>query len=209
MTITAVEKNRDKGMVRVFIDNNYSFTIPEEDYIINELYEETVISEEQLSVIREKVLVRAARERGVRYLTYKDRSENEILTKLIEAGFDANVAQSAVNELKTIGYLDDTRYAMKYLSERIRTKALSRKALGLELKNKGIDKEIIDKALSEFETDDYEVALREGKKKFGKYNINNKKIEQKAYRFLLHRGFSYEIVNKVIREMKVKQSSNK
>lgn len=205
MTITAVEKVRDKGMVRVFIDDSYAFSIPEVDYISNNLHEEMLISEEQVSIIRDKVLVRAARERGVRYLTYRDRSENEILKKLIEAGFDANVSQQAVNELKTIGYLDDTRYAMKYLSERIRTKALSKKTLGYELKNKGIDENIIEKALSEFEIDDYEVALRESKKKFGKYDINERKIEQKVYRFLLHRGFSYEIVNKVIREMKANQ----
>lgn len=202
MTITAVEKSRDKGMLRVFIDDNYSFSIPEQDYVNNKLYEEMKISEEQLSVIRDKVLVRAARERAVRYLTYRDRSESEILTKLIEAGYDGNVAQNAVDELRTIGYLDDARYAMKYLSERMRTKALSKKSLGFELNNKGIDKEIIEKALSEFEIDDYEVALREGKRKFGKYNLDDKKAEQKAYRFLLHRGFSYEIVNKVIKEMK-------
>lgn len=205
MTITAVEKNKDKGMVKVFIDDNYSFSIPEQDYINNKLYKDTIISEEQLSVIRDKVLVRSARERAVRYLTYKDRSEYEILKKLVDAGYDESVAQNAVNELKTIGYLDDTRYAMKYLSERIRTKALSKKTLGYELKNKGIDENIIEKALSEFEIDDYEVALRESKKKFGKYDINERKIEQKVYRFLLHRGFSYEIVNKVIREMKANQ----
>ncbi len=202
MTITAIEKNRDNGMVRVFIDDNYSFTIPEEDYIGNKLFLETILSDEELSVIRDKVLVRSARERAIRYLVYKDRSENEILVKLTEAGFDVNIAQNAVNELKIIGYLDDARYAMKYLSERIRTKALSKKSLGYELHNKGIDKEIIEKALTEFEIDDYEVALREGKRKFGKYDLNNKRTEQKVYRFLLHRGFSYEIVNKVIVDLK-------
>jgi len=202
MTITAVGKVKEKGMVRVYIDDDYSFSIPEQDYISNKLYKDMIISEEQLSVIRDKILVAAARERAVRYLTFKDRSEYEILNKLIDAGFDRNVAQNAVNELKAIGYLDDTRFAMKYLSERIRTKALSKKTLGYELKNKGIDNEIIEKALSEFEIDDYEVALREGKRKFGKYDLKDKKIEQKVCRFLLHRGFSYEIVNKVLREMK-------
>ena len=64
MTITAVEKNKDKGMVKVFIDDNYSFSIPEQDYINNKLYKDTIISEEQLSVIRDKVLVRSARENG-------------------------------------------------------------------------------------------------------------------------------------------------
>ena len=202
MTITAVEKVKDKGMVRVFIDDNYAFSIPEQDYNKNKLYKDITLSQEQLDDIRNKILVRAARERAVRYLTFKDRSEYEIFNKLVDAGFDRSVAQNAVNELKAIGYLDDTRFAMKYLSERIRTKALSKKTLGYELKNKGIDNEIIEKALSEFEIDDYEVALREGKRKFGKYDLKDKKIEQKVCRFLLHRGFSYEIVNKVLREMK-------
>lgn len=202
MTITAVEKVKGKGMVRVFIDNNYSFTIPSEAYIKNNLYEETEISEEKLSLIRNKVLVQAAREKAVKYLTIKDRSENEIIKKLKEAGFDTDAARAAADELKTIGYLDDSRYALKYLTERTRTKALSKKSLAYELKNKGIDSEIIEKALSEFEIDDYEVALREAKRKFGKYDISDEKTEQRAYRFLLHRGFSHEISFKVIRAMK-------
>ena len=202
MTITSVEKFRDKDMVRVFIDNNYSFTIPKEDYIRNGLYEETEISEEQLSVIRNKVLVHAARERAVRFLTFKDRSEGEILEKLKDVGFDADVAKTAADELKTIGYVDDNRYSMKYLSERIRTKALSKKSLAYELKNKGINSEIIEKALAEFEIDDYEVALREAKRKFSKYDMSDEKIEQKVYRFLLHRGFSYDVAGKVIGIMK-------
>ena len=160
MTITAVEKNREKGMVRVFIDDNYCFSIPEQDYISNKLYKDMTMSEEQLAFIRDKILVSAARERAVRYLTFKDRSEYEILNKLIDAGFDKNIAQNAVNELKVIGYLDDTRFAMKYLSERLRTKALPKKTLGYELNNQGIDNEIIEEALSEFEIDDYDVALR-------------------------------------------------
>lgn len=202
MTITAVEKVKGKDMVRVFIDNNYSFTIPSEAYIKNNLYEETEISEEKLSLIRNKVLVQAAREKAVKYLTVKDRSEGEIIKKLKEAGFDADVARAAADELKTIGYLDDGRYALKYLTERIRTKVLSKKSLAYELKNKGIDPEIIEKALSEFEIDDYEVALREAKRKFGKYDISDEKTEQRVYRFLLHRGFSHEISFKVIKEMK-------
>lgn len=201
MKITSVEKTRNKNMVRIYIDDSYSFTIPEEDYIKNNLYEETEISQEKLELIRNNVLVHAARERAVRFLTFRDRSEHEIHNKLIEVGFDEYVASKATNELKTIGYLDDTRFAMKYLSERIRTKALSKKSLGFELRNKGIAQEIIEKALSEFEIDDYEIALREAKKKFAKYDLKDKKVEQRLYRFLLHRGFSYEIVGKVMREL--------
>ena len=43
-----------------------------------------VISEEQLSFIREKVLSFSQR-KGCKILNFKDRSENEILRKLIDA----------------------------------------------------------------------------------------------------------------------------
>jgi regulatory protein len=51
MKITSVEKSRNKNMVRIYIDDSYSFTIPEEDYIRNNLYEETEISQEKLELI--------------------------------------------------------------------------------------------------------------------------------------------------------------
>ncbi|MCX7773600.1 MAG: RecX family transcriptional regulator, partial [Clostridia bacterium] len=117
------------------------------------------------------------------------------------AGFDVDVAQAATEELKTIGYLNDRRYALKYLSERLRTKALSKKALRFELEHKGIPSDIIAEALEEFETDDEEVALRAVKKKFGKYDLKDPKNEKKAISFLMHRGFSLEQSRRAIREL--------
>ena len=42
-----------------------------------------------------------------------------------------------------------------------------------------------------------DIALRLVRKKFGKYKIDQK-IKRKIYSFLLHRGFSIEVFNKVI-----------
>ena len=202
MKITTVEKSREKNMMRIFIDNHYAFTIPQEDFIRSHLYEEEEIEEEKLKHIRQNVLVRAAKERGLRYLTIKDRTEGEVIKKLTEAGFDEDVADGAVDALKALGYLNDSRYAMRYLAERVRTKSLSKKALRFELEQKGIAKDIIDVAFSEFETDDEEVALRAARKKFGKYNLNDQKIERKVLNFLFHRGFSFEVGQRVLKNMK-------
>ena len=64
MKITLAEKNNRDKMVRIYIDDIYSFTIPEEDYIRNNLYEKVEINQQELEEIRNKVLVHAARERG-------------------------------------------------------------------------------------------------------------------------------------------------
>lgn len=202
MIITSVEKAREKNMMRIFIDNHYAFSIPYEDFIRNNLYELQEINDEQLNHIRRNVLVNAARQQAIRYLTIKDRTENELIKKMIDSGFDADVSKSAAEELHVIGYVNDARYAMKYLAERIRNKALSKKALRFELEQKGVSTDIIEHSLAEFETNDEEVALRAARKKFGKYDISDQKVQQKVINFLLHRGFSYEIGKRVINSMK-------
>jgi regulatory protein len=202
MKITAVEKIKDKPMLRVFVDERYAFTIPQEDYIIQHLYEEMEFTEEQLEHIKRNVLIRAARQQAIRYLTMKDRTQWELQKKLTEAGYDDEVAQAAIEELKTIGYLDDARYALKYLSERSRMKSLSRKALRYELERKGVDRDIIEASLREFEVDDEEVALRAARKKFGKYDLKDPKTEKKVLSFLFHRGFSGEVARKVFERLK-------
>mgnify|MGYP000936643498 CR=1 FL=1 len=66
---------------------------------------------------------------------------------------------------------------------------MSKKALKAELRRKGIADEIIDEALSEYEAEDEEVALRAVRKKFGKYDIRDRKIQIKIihpYAFFSH-----------------------
>lgn len=201
MTITSVEKTKNRNMIRIFIDNRYAFTIPEEDYIRNHLYEQEEIAEEKLRHIRENVIARAAREQAVRYLTVRDRSEGELIKKLTDAGYDSDVAASTAEALKAIGYINDLRYAMRYLSGRLKTRALSKKVLRYELKQKEISDEIIEKALSEFEIDDEQIALRAARKKFGKYDLNDQKIQSKVLRFLYHRGFAPELCKQVLHSM--------
>ena len=71
MKITLAEKNNRDKMVRIYIDDIYSFTIPEEDYIRNNLYEKVEINQQELEEIRNKALVHAARKRQIHL---KDRS---------------------------------------------------------------------------------------------------------------------------------------
>ncbi len=202
MKITAVEKVKDKPMLRVHVDDHYAFTIPQEEYIRQHLYEQMELTEEQLEHMTRNVIIRAAKEQAVRYLTIKDRTQRELEKKLVDAGFDNETARVAAEELKAIGYLNDSRYALKYLSERSRMKALSKKALRFELEQKGIGRDIIDASLQEFEVEDEEVALRAAKKKFGKYDMKAPETEKKVLSFLFHRGFSVEIARKVYGQLK-------
>lgn len=206
MKITSREKSRDGRMIRIFLDDRYAFSIPHDAYTANHLYDRDELTEEQVAHIKQDILVQKAREKAVSLLMTRDRSQHEIRTRLVKAGFDEDVAEKVVADLKAIGYIDDSRFVLKYASDRIRTKALSKRALRYELEQKGIDRDLIDVALKDFEPDEEEIALRAAKKKFGKYDPCEKSVEIKILKFLMHRGFSYETASSVLRRMQGKLS---
>jgi regulatory protein len=207
LKITSVEKNKKNDkMLSVYVDNVYSFSIPEEEYLRLNLYEKTSISEEEIEEIKKSIALRNVKSSGIKLITYKLLSEKELFLKLVAKGYDEDVVSMAIEELKSMGYINDMIYAQKFVHERIKLKPKSKKALRFELENKGIPKDIIDCVLNSIEYDEDAVIERLLRKKFGKYNLADSKIAKKAYSFLMHRGFNFEdvkrVINKIIKEEK-------
>ncbi|HHX18782.1 MAG TPA: regulatory protein RecX [Clostridium sp.] len=205
MKITSVEKSKKNNkMLSVFIDNVYSFSISEEDYFRLNLYEKTSISEREIDDIKNSIALKTVKSSAIRLITYKLLSEKELFLKLIAKGYDEDVVNIAIEEVKSIGYLNDTIYAQKFVYERIKLKPKSKKALSFELANKGISGDIIETVLNNIDYDEDVVIERLLRKKFGKYDLADPKITKKAYSFLMHRGFDFEnikrVINKIIKE---------
>ncbi len=202
MTITsAVKQKNNPNMIRIYIDDAYAFSMPVEEYLKMDLYERNELSEEEMKTIREEVNVKRAKQYGIRLLTSRDRSEHEVRERLIQKGFDRDAAENAVVQLKAMGYINDRLFAHKYISDRLKLKPKSKKALTYELRNKGISADLLMEVLDEFELDESLIAYRIAKKKYGKYDIHDPAIRKKLASFLGHRGFSYEIIRDVIKQM--------
>lgn len=192
MVITSVEKSKkNKGMFSVFIDDRYAFSIPEEDYLRLRLYEKKEISDEEIEFIKENVTFKSAKSQAVKYLSYRLVSEAQLFAKLQNKGYDEDVIWDVINELKSIGYINDLIYAQKYIYERIKLKPKSKKMLRMELKSKGVSEDIINQVLEEMDFDEDMIIDRLIKKKFGKYDITEPKIEKNIL-FLLHRDLVWK-----------------
>jgi|LSQX01.3.fsa_nt_gb regulatory protein len=198
---SAVKQKNNPDMISIYIDNKYAFSMPKEEYLKLNLYERNELTEEEIKKIREEINITAAKHNGIRMLYSKDRTEFEVRQKLIRQGFDEDTAEGAVMQLKSMGYINDRLYAHKYISDRLKLKPKSKKALMYELQKKGINKEIITEVLDEFEIDESLVAYRITKKRFSKYDISDPLIHRRIVSFLTHRGFSYEIINNVIKQL--------
>ncbi|HHW48490.1 MAG TPA: regulatory protein RecX [Clostridiaceae bacterium] len=203
MKITAIERNKkNKDRFTVFVDNQPSFTISEEDYLSLNLYEEREITDDEIDYIKNEVNFRRAKSAAVKYLSMKLRNEKEVYLKLLNEGYDSKTADRVVEELKSLGYINDKLYVQKYIFDRSKLKPKSKRLLKLELLNKGIREEDIDEVMADWKPDESVIAENLARKKFGKYDLRDEKIVKRIISFLHHRGFSYEMINEVIRKIK-------
>lgn len=199
MEITSVERSKkNKDRLSIYIDGKFAFTISEEDYVSMNLYENTTITQETVDYIINTLNFRKAKAIAVRYLSMKLRTENEVMEKLRSEGYDSRCAQNVIDELKSIGYINNILYAQKFVFDRSKLKPMSKKMMKKELQNKGIPDDIADAVLEDWKIEDNAVAISLLKRKYGKYDLNDEKIYKKAYMFLLHRGFSHDTIEEAI-----------
>lgn len=199
MQITLIEKNKkNKDRFSVYIDDRFSFSITEDDYLSLHLYDKSELSQDEIDYIRNTVNFRAAKSSALKYLSYKLRTEKEVRIKLQEDGFDEYSAQMAIEELKALGYINNKIYVQKYVFDRSKLKPKSKKLIKLELQSKGIQEEIIDEVLNDWNVDETSVAESLIKRKFGKYDFKDDAVKRKAYMFLHHRGFAHDVIESVI-----------
>ncbi|RCX20003.1 regulatory protein [Anaerobacterium chartisolvens] len=207
MHITSIEKNsRNKDRLSVYVDESYLFSISEEDYIRLNLYEKREITQEEIDYIKTNLNFNSAKSSAIKHLALRIRTECEVRSRLEYMGYDASTVDSAVDELKSMGYLNDVLYVQKYLYDRSKLKPKSKKMLRAELQRKGIQEELIQSGLDEMEIDEAAIAVSLIKKKFGKYNLKDEKIIKRAYSFLRHRGFGFDVIEYAIASVSVENS---
>ena len=202
MRITDVTTNkRYSDMKKVFVDGEYCFSISEDDFMSLALYEKEEITNEEITNIKQIVNFKSAKGKAINYLSYKYRTKKEVYDKLTDLGYKEETVQTVINELISIGYINDKIYAQKFISDRIKLKPMSKKALEYELLSKGVSKQIISETLDDYELDDYDLAFRIAKRKFSKYDIDDIKIQTKIFSFLAHKGFDSEVCCEVINKL--------
>ncbi|MCK5236589.1 MAG: regulatory protein RecX [Deltaproteobacteria bacterium] len=139
----------------------------------------------------------------LRLLSIRDRSQYELEIKLKDKEFDPSIANSVISELARLSYIDDEKYACELARLRLKNKKWGKRRISMDLRSRGIDNGIINKALSLIDADDELAAAHEALSKWLKKNRVDRdtldiKNKTKAYRHLNYRGFSGDIIREVL-----------
>jgi regulatory protein len=129
-------------------------------------------------------------------LQNRDYSTKVLEEKLFQAGYPQNIVEQVINTLQKTGWLDDHKYAAHYIERRSRQYGKLR--IKQELKQKGIDINLIDELFEEHDDSD---TLEVAKKYAEKYlktlkDTDPMKRKQKVIAMLARKGFDYSIAQK-------------
>src|SRR5947209_4474386 len=83
-----------------------------------------------------------------RYLSRRERTIAETRAYLLGKGVVAEAAESAVEALQEQGYLDDARFAQLFVEDKRTLEQWGSERIGRALRQRGVDRELIDAALS-------------------------------------------------------------
>lgn len=196
--ITAQKRNTQR--LNISLDGEYAFSL--DRLTAAWLKVGRKLSPEEIVSLQEKDEQEVAFNRALRYLSYRARSEAEMRKYLSDKGFSENVSQTVIDRLKDERLINDPRFAQDWIDNRVSFRPRSQTQLRFELRNKGLSEDLIEDALQEADLDDIELACAAGKKLVGRYaRLDWPDFRQKLGAALARRGFSYETVRSVTRQL--------
>lgn len=137
---------------------------------------------------------------ALKFLSYRPRSEKEVEVFLRQKTKDDTLINQTVTKLEKAKLIDDEAFAKWYIESRSRTRPRGPRLLALELKSKGIDLETMND-YSMTTNDEIALATKALEKKANLWSkLSDREFQQKAWRFLMTRGFSSSAIAQVVKK---------
>lgn len=190
-----------KSRSKVFIDGSFAFVLYKGELRRYSLAPEKEITDEIYEEVMKTILPKRAKMRSMKLLQNKEYTEKQLRDKLQQGGYPEEVIEDAVSYMKSYRYIDDDRYAAAYIEYHIENK--SRQCIIQELLKRGISRECVERQWNHLERmgvkgneEEMIRAILEKKHYFEKQA--DIKEQRRIYAFLMRRGFSGNLVKKIM-----------
>lgn len=193
--ITALKAQKNKKRVNVYLDNKFSFGLDLENILSNSLKIGKVLTEEQISDIVKKGEFTKTYDKVLNYISVRPRSEKEVMDWFRRKKVHHSIQADIIAKLKRLKFLDDSEFAKWWVDQRITFKGKPLKIVKIELLQKGISRDILEKILAETVVDEKELIMRQLRKIEGKWQgMDTSERKQKITQYLQRKGFTWETI---------------
>ncbi|MCI7131389.1 MAG: regulatory protein RecX [Lachnospiraceae bacterium] len=177
------------GKRRLQLDNGEIWVLYRGELRECALSEGTRLSLAQYEQIRHEIIGKRAKKRAMHLLEKMDRTEQALRKKLLEGEYPEDLVEEAIAYVKSFHYLDDERYADCYV--RLHGESKSRGKLLMELQQKGVDRELADRVLEQYEEARDETQMIRLLLQKRHYDPKTATVQEqrRMYGYLVRRGF--------------------
>ena len=181
--------------MNIFLDGEFAFSLSR----ITAAWLKTgdLLGEDKILKLQSEETRERAYQQALLYLGYRSRSEKEIRQNLQKHEVPPDVIEETLNRLRASRLADDGSFARLWVENRSTFRPRSKRALEIELRQKGIPQEAIRESLTGL--DEEALAYEAASKRAGRYkSLEWDGFKKKLSDFLARRGFTYSISAPVV-----------
>jgi regulatory protein len=204
--ISAQEHNPDR--LNVFLGEVFAFGVGIDAAASQQLEVGLELTPERVTEIKITDEIGRATESALGLVARRPRSVREITDRLRRKGFEQATIDRAIEKLEGWGYIDDTEFARFWVENRASHKPRGHRLLEQELRQKGVDRELVKEAIAEAEIDEEGAALDLARAKLPSYKHDDPQTaRRKLVGYLQRRGFDYDVIKPAIDQVLGEQDS--
>lgn len=192
--VTKLSAQKRAGYYNIFVDDEFWCGLTDLQVVTLGLHKGTEISEGEADKLKELSSSTKTYHAAIRFLSYRMRSQQEIEKYLKKKNHEEHI-EEVVARLQAEKYLDDEDFARRWVAMR-QLEGKSPRVIGIELAQKGIDRDFVSLALEEYEEEDRLESLRHALKKL---RAAGKPLE-KVIQSLQRKGWSYGQIKTILEE---------
>ena len=194
--VTAMKvQKRNPQRVNVYLDGEYAFGLARITAAWLQIGQQ--LSDEKITQLKAQDSHEAAYQKALGFLDYRPRSSAEVRKNLEKHGYDPEVIEQVLERLGRSGLVNDGQFAQTWVDNRSEFRPRGRRLLSMELRQKGLDDEAIESALTGLDEEAlaYQAALKYQRKL---QDLPKPDFRRKLAGFLARRGFSYAVIEPVL-----------
>lgn len=204
MQVTNISYSKSKEVFEVVFEDETKLLL---NYNIFEKYKVSVdmdFSETEIQEMKYFSDIERAKSRAINYISGKLKTKYEVRLKLKEKDFTEDIIDEVIDILEKEEYLNDRLYCEVFIEDKKQLNGYGKNKIKSLLIQKGVSKSVFEDFLDEFEyEEEFDNALKMGIKKLNLLSNEDDdfKKKQKLINYLAYRGFSFDVINDVLREI--------
>jgi len=195
-------QKKRKNWVNIFIDNEFALSLPLDTFVREKLTVNLQVSKEKIENLIKEGDFLSIYDKTLRYLSFRPRSTEEIKQYLNQQEAGKRTQSLIIEKLIDQKLIDDETFARWWTDQRRKFRNQGEKLTRIELINKGIERDLIDKIFAENPVNEdvlIEELIRKKLPKLGRLPLPERK--KKLYGFLLRRGYGWGEIRTIVDKM--------